>query len=102
MPSYAPPKGVDSSQWTLAEQIRELLISDKTIAPYPSEVSVVLDNKTNGLVHVRGNIINTHEKRKLRARLEQLPGVTQVDDQSVVGLQNPGGGADLNKPVLGK
>jgi len=97
VPAHAAPKGVDSSQWALAEQIRELLISDRTIAPYPSEVSVVLDGKTNGLVHVSGNIINTYERRKLRTRLEQLPGVVEVDDQTVVGLQNPGGGANLRK-----
>ena len=97
VPAYPAPKGVDSSQWALAEQIRELLISDRKLAPYPSEVTVSVDSKTNGLVHIRGNIINTYERRKLRARLEQLPGVTQVDDKTVVGLQNPGGGADLSK-----
>jgi len=97
VPAYAAPKGVDASQWALAEQLRELLISDRTLAPYPSEVTVSLDKNTNGLVHVNGTIINTYEKRKLRARLEQLPGVTQVDDKSVVGLSNPGGGANLGK-----
>lgn len=101
VPAYAAPQGVDSAHWALAEQIRELLISDRTIAPYPSEVTVVLDSKTNGLVHVRGNIINTYERRKLRTRLEQLPGVNEVDDQTVVGLRNPEGGADLRQ-VPGK
>jgi hypothetical protein len=97
VPAYSAPNGVDASQWALAEQVRELLISDKKLAPYPSEVTVSLDKNTKGLVHVSGNIINTYEKRKLRARLEQLPGVIQVDDKTVVGLQNPGGGANLGK-----
>jgi len=92
-PAYAAPEGTDAAQWSLAEQIRELLISDRTLAPYPGDITVAIDAKTNGLVHVSGNIINTYERRKLRAQLEQLPGVIQVDDQSVVGLQGPGGGA---------
>src|SRR5437660_4973511 len=74
-PSMAAPKGVPASEWELSEGIRGLLMSDKSLAPYPSEVTVVVDKNTKGLVHLRGNIINTYERRKLRTRIEQLPGV---------------------------
>lgn len=98
-PAMSPPKGVDASEWQLSEEIRGMLMSDRTLAPYPSEVTVVVDKNTKGLVHVRGHVVNTYERRKLRARLEQLPGVTQVDDQTVVGPRMPSGTVDLAAPV---
>jgi hypothetical protein len=98
-PAMPPPTGVDASQWQLSEEIRGMLMSDKTLAPYPSEVTVVVDKNTKGLVHLQGNVSNTYERRKLRARIEQLPGVTQVDDQTVVGRQMPSGTVDLAAPV---
>ena len=94
-PSMPPPQGVPADQWQLSQEVQGLLLSDKTIAPYPSEVTVVVDKNTPGLVHVKGNIINTYERRKLRARIEQLPGVTQVDDQTVVGPRMPSGGGNF-------
>ena len=99
MPGMTPPKGVDASEWQLSEEIRGMLMSDRSLVPYPSEVTVVVDKNTNGLVHVRGHIVNTYERRKLRARLEQLPGVMQVDDKSVVGPRMPSGTVDLGAPV---
>jgi hypothetical protein len=99
MPSVPAPAGASPEDWALGERVRELLTSDRTLAPYPSEVQTIVDQKSKGLVRLRGTIINPQERRRLRDRIAQVPGVTQVDDQLTVAAPHPQGVADTRAPL---
>jgi hypothetical protein len=92
----APPSGVSADDWTLNENLRALLTSDKRLAPYPSEVTAVVDQKEHGVVRLSGNVINEATRRRVHDAVAKLPGVTRVEDHMVVGKHVPTGYLDLH------
>lgn len=76
------PPGASSQDWALAEQIRSLLLADRTVGKAPMAAVV-----NNGVVTLRGNVRNKKEKERLITEISQLPGVQRVDDQ--LGFKNP-------------
>src|SRR3954467_3569979 len=85
-PPAAAPSGAADGDWALSEEIRGVLTTDKSLAPYPSDVSAIVDKNNKGLVRLRGYVPNNHEKDRLHDRFAQIPGVAQLDDQIEVGL----------------
>jgi hypothetical protein len=63
-----------------------VLTEEKTLAPYPSQISVAVDKNSKGLVELHGYVANDNERQKLHDRIAQVPGVLQIDDQIVLGL----------------
>lgn len=87
----AVPSGATPQDWALAEEIRGLLTSDRTIGK--ARVAAVVNN---GVVTLRGNVRNDKERERLREEIARLPGVQRVDDQ--LGYKNPLGiGAGVSK-----
>jgi hypothetical protein len=76
---YAPPPGAPADDWTLAEQVRALLTSDKKLAREPMAATV---NK--GVVTLNGYVPNERSRERIEQAIAALPGVTHVDDQLVV------------------
>ncbi len=70
------PPGAAPQDWTLAEEIRSLLTSDRTIGKAP--VAAVVNN---GVVTLRGEVRNKKARERLRNEIAALPGVQRVDDQ---------------------
>jgi osmotically-inducible protein OsmY len=91
----APPAGVGAEDWTLNERLRDLLTSDKRLAPYPSEVTAVVDQKEHGVVHLSGHVINTATRNRVHDAVAKLPGVSRVEDRMIVGKHMPTGYQDL-------
>lgn len=73
---YAPPPGAPANDWSLAEQVRALLTSDKKLAREPMAVVV-----NNGTVTLRGYVPNQRDREKIEQAVASLPGVAHVDDQ---------------------
>jgi hypothetical protein len=71
------PPGATPQDWTLAQEIRSLLMSDRTIGKAP--VTAVVNN---GVVTLRGEVRNKKERERLREEIAALPGVQRVDDQT--------------------
>lgn len=94
----APPSGVSSQDWTLNEDLRALFTGDKKLAPYPSEVTAVVDQKEQGVVHLSGRVINEATRKRVHEAVSKLPGVTRVDDHMVISRRQPTGYLDLRSP----
>jgi hypothetical protein len=81
-----PPPGSSAGDWALGERLRGVLTEEKSLAPYPSQISIAVEKDSKGLVTLRGYVANDNEKQKLHDRIAQVPGVLQIDDQIVLGL----------------
>lgn len=93
----AVPSGVASEDWALNDRLRTLFLDNKKLAPPPSEVTAVVDQKEHGVVHLSGHIINTTARRRVVEEVSKIPGVTRVDDHMIIGSHQPSGTADLQK-----
>ena len=76
---YAPPPGAPATDWSLAEEVRALLTSDKKLAREP--MSAVVDK---GVVTLRGYAPNERDRERIEQAIAGLPGVTRVDNQLAV------------------
>jgi hypothetical protein len=94
----APPSGVSAEDWALNEKLRTLFTTDKRLAPYPSEVTAVVDQKERGVVRLSGHVINTATRKRVHEAVATLSGVTRVEDHMVVSLRQPTGYLDLRSP----
>jgi osmotically-inducible protein OsmY len=70
------PQGASPQDWTLAEEIRSLLMSDRTLGKAPMTAVV-----NNGVVTLRGEFRNEKERQRLHDEIAKLPGVQRVEDQ---------------------
>lgn len=77
-----PPPGANSQDWTLAQEVRSLLMSDSTLGNAPMAAVV-----NNGVVTLRGKVRNEKDRERLREEIARLPGVQRVDDQ--MDFKNP-------------
>ena len=82
-PTKAPP-GAKSADWTVAEEVRSLLMADRKLGN-AGMAAVVND----GVVTLRGGVRNADERQKICDEISKLPGVTRVDDK--MDLKNPFG-----------
>ncbi len=94
----APPSGVAAEDWALNDRIRNLFLDNKKLAPPPSEVTAVVDQKEHGVVHLSGHIVNGVARRRVIEEVSKIHGVTHVDDHMAIGARQPSGAADLQKP----
>jgi osmotically-inducible protein OsmY len=76
---YAPPPGASANDWSLAEEVRSLLTSDKKLVREPMSAAV-----DKGLVTLRGYVNDKSDGEKIERAVASLPGVTHVDNQLVV------------------
>jgi osmotically-inducible protein OsmY len=76
---YAPPPGASPNDWTLAEEIRSLLTSDKKLVREP--MGAVVDK---GVVTLHGYVHNSRAGERIEQAVAGLPGVTHVDNQLIV------------------
>src|SRR5579862_767354 len=71
------PAGASSQDWTLAEEIRALLMQDRKLGAGAPMTAVV----NNGVVTLHGESRNEKERQRLHDEISRLPGVQRVDDQ---------------------
>lgn len=80
----AVPAGATPQDWALAQEIRGLLTSDRSVGKAP--VAAVVNN---GVVTLRGEVRNHRARQRLIDEISRLPGVRRVDDQTE--YKNPTG-----------
>jgi hypothetical protein len=95
---HAAPQGVNIEEWALAEEIREMFMADRTLAAGSRDISAEIVKGSPGTVVLQGTVRNTHERRRVEDRISSLPGVTQVDNQIVVGTLRGGNWIDTTRP----
>ena len=95
----AAPAGASAADWALNERIRGLLMGNKTLGPFPGEVTAVVDKQNHGLVRLSGSIVNDGERQRMCDAIANVEGVTQVQDTMVVGVPQPSVIVDLRDPV---
>jgi len=61
----------------LGEEVRQLLMQNKKLAPPPSNV---IATAHDGVVTLTGRVPTTRTKQEIHQQIAQLPGVTRVDD----------------------
>src|SRR5207237_1803274 len=71
-----PPKGAPSGDWALAQEIRDALTQDKTLAGAPMQAYV-----DKGVVTLKGYARSERERKRLREKIAGLPGVKHITDQ---------------------
>ena len=74
----AVESGASPDDLRLGREIRELLLSDKKLAPPPSSVTAIT---RGGVVRLEGSVPSVATKKTISDRIAQLPGVARVDDQ---------------------
>ena len=79
------PTGASSESWDLAESVRQLLLTEPKLAPWPSKIIATVDKNSKGGVIVSGNVPTKSVKQRLIQRISALPGVTHVEDQLSLG-----------------
>jgi hypothetical protein len=79
---FAPPPGASTGDWQLAEELRYMFTTNRTLASSP-----VAGTVSKGMVTLRGNVATQTERDKVHAAVAGLPGMDQLDDQIIV--QNP-------------
>ena len=77
------PGGADPATWAVAQEIREKLISDPTLAPLGS--SLIANVGKNGVVTVQGTVSSPSEQQRVCDTLAALPGVQGINNQLSVG-----------------
>jgi hypothetical protein len=97
-PPTAPPSGVAAEDWALNDRLRALFMDNKKLAPPPSEVTAVVDQKEHGVVHLSGHIVNSVARGRVIEEVSKIPGVTRVDDHMTVRARRPAGAVDLQAP----
>ena len=96
-PPAPAPAGVADNDWALGEELRGALTTDWSLAPYPSDVSAIVDKNSKGLVRLRGSVPNDTDRQRLHTRIAEVPGVQKIDDQVLVGLGEHTGETDISK-----
>jgi hypothetical protein len=86
------PGGANPTTWSVAQEIREKLISDPTLAPLGS--SLIATVGKDGVVTVHGTVSSPSEERRVCDTIAALPGVTGVDNQLSVGTVSATGRLD--------
>jgi hypothetical protein len=96
-PPAPAPAGATESDWALGEEVRGAFTTDWSLAPYPSDVSAIVDKNSKGTVRLRGYVPNDTDRQRLHTRIAEVPGVQNIDDQIVVGLPENIGQPDTRK-----
>lgn len=71
-----PPAGASPANWAIAEEIRQRLISDETLAPLGSSLIAKVSN--DGVVTLSGNVGPASEQQRVCDTIAGLPGVRGV------------------------
>jgi hypothetical protein len=78
-----PPSGANPTHWAIAEEIRQKLIADETLAP--TGTSLIAEVGNDGIVTLHGSVGNSAEQKRVCDTIAGLPGVRGVDNQMAVG-----------------
>jgi hypothetical protein len=92
----APPAGADSSNWNVAEAIRQKLTSDPSLAPLGS--SLITEVGKDGTVTLKGTVKTEGEKQRVHDTIASVAGVSGVNDELKVGTYHGTGNLDMNQP----
>jgi osmotically-inducible protein OsmY len=88
------PGGADPATWAVAQEIREKLINDPTLAPLGS--SLIANVGKDGVVTVQGTVSNPSEQQRVADTIAALPGVQGVNNQLSVGRVTGEGKLNMN------
>jgi len=92
----APPPGADSTDWGVAEGIRQKLTADPSLAPLGSQL--IAEVGKDGAVTLKGVVQTQDEQTRVRDTVASVPGVKSVnDDQLKVGKFQGSGKLDINQ-----
>lgn len=83
--------------WAIAQRVQQMLMDDKSLAPYPSKVAVTMDKSSHGTVILKGTVPNGKARKKLHDRIAAIPGVTKVDDQLKAGFSTTPSSVDMRE-----
>jgi osmotically-inducible protein OsmY len=93
----APPAGANPSSWAINEEIREKLMTDKSLAPFGS--SLIAQVSPDGKVTLRGNVSSASEQQRVADSIASLPGVRGVDNQLNVGKDYQNKTINTEQPI---
>jgi osmotically-inducible protein OsmY len=79
-------QGASAADQTLAEQIRQELRSDASLASAISQVNISV---ADGRVTLRGTVKNDVQKREIEAAIQRATGLSSVDNQLRVSAGSP-------------
>ena len=77
------PAGTSAQTWAVAEEIRQKLTSDATLAPLGS--TLIASVEKDGTVTLKGNISSASEQQRVCDTIASLPGVRGVNNELSVG-----------------
>ena len=76
MDQWSQQKTANAADWAMAEQIRFMLTTNRTLATAPIAATV-----KGSTVTLQGSVPTQKERDKVHAAVAALPGVDKVDDQ---------------------
>ena len=86
-------------QGDVISQIQKTVLSDETIAPYPSRITTTMDPDSNGRVILTGSVPTKTVKANVVKRVREIAGVKQVDDRLVVEYPHSSREVDIQNPT---
>jgi len=92
------PQGAPTASQDVADTIRKMILSDRTLVPYPAKVVATMDPASKNTVVLKGNVPSESVKKRLVERVSSVAGVSQVNDQLVVGFPKSSREVDLSAP----
>jgi hypothetical protein len=86
-------------QGDVIAQIQKTVLSDQTLAPYPSRITSTMDPDSNGRVILTGSVPTKAVKANVVKRVREIAGVKQVDDRLVVEYPHSSREVDIHNPT---
>jgi BON domain-containing protein len=90
--------GAPAASRDVAETIRQMILSDRTLVPYPGKVMATTDGTSDNRVVLTGNVPSEAVKERLVEKVRAVRGVSQVKDKLVVGFPKSSREVDLSAP----
>jgi len=90
---HAQPAGANPANWGVAEEIREKIMEDHSLARVGD--SLIAEVASDGMVTLRGSVSSSSEKERVRDGIAKLPGVKGIEDQLTVGEFDGNGTVDM-------
>ena len=92
---YGRPGAPENGDADIAQEIERTVIADPKLAPYPSKVTATMDPTVKGKVILTGMVPTRAVKKNLVEHVRSVSGVTEVEDNLVLGLPKSSRDADF-------
>jgi hypothetical protein len=94
-----PTSDLTGTPGDVIARIQKLMLSDRKLAPYPSRITATMDPNSNGRVILSGSVPTRSVKANVVKSVQEIDGVTEVEDRLLVERPRTSREVDLRNPT---